>query len=257
MAETNFLETLPAPLAADGRPDALAEFRIDHPREVGAVMRQLMDAAAPVHLSTAGGAALSTVVWTVDSAARRVVLSADARHPQLQALVEAPEATAVSYLDAVKLQFDLHGLLLVHGAQQCTLQAAMPRELYRFQRRDSFRVRTLEHTAPTARLRHPALPEMQLALRVLDVSASGCALFVPEDVPPLPPGADVAGAVLELDADTRLAATLRLHHVTQIQPASRGSRLGCELMHMDPMARRLLQRYIDQTQKRRRLMALR
>jgi flagellar brake protein len=251
-----FEDTQPAAMGADGQLDTLSDFRIDHPREIAAVMRQLMDAAAPVHLSTPDGTALTTVLWTVDTAQRRIVFAADTMHPQLQPLAEASEVTAVSYMDAVKLQFDLLDTMLVRGAQQCTLAAAMPRELYRFQRRNTFRVRTLERSAPTARFRHPALPDMALALRVLDVSIGGCALFLPEDVPPLPPGVDIQGAVLELDPDTRFAATLRLHHVTVIQPSSRGSRLGCELLHMDGLAQRGLQRYIDQTQKRRRLMSL-
>jgi c-di-GMP-binding flagellar brake protein YcgR len=251
-----FEDTQPAPIGADGHLDALAEFRIDHPREIAAVMRQLMDASAAVHLSTPDGVAMSTVLWTVDSAQRRLVFAADSMHPQLQPLAEASEVTAVSYLDAVKLQFDLADVVLVRGTQQCTLAAALPREIYRFQRRNTFRVRTLERHSPTARFRHPALPDMGLALRVLDVSIGGCALFLPEDVPPLPAGVDIQGAVIELDAETRFAATLRLHHVTVIQPTSRGSRLGCELMHMDGLAQRGLQRYIDQTQKRRRLMSL-
>jgi len=32
--------------------------------------------------------------------------------------------------------------------------------------------------------------------------------------------------------------------------------LGCEFMHVQPQAQRALQRYIDQTQKRRRLLSL-
>jgi c-di-GMP-binding flagellar brake protein YcgR len=162
----------------------------------------------------------------------------------------------VAYLDAVKLQFDLQDLMLVRGRDQCTLAAAMPRELYRFQRRGTYRVRTLERTSPTARFRHPALPEMNLALRVLDVSIGGCALFLPEDVPALQPGTLMQGVVIELDADTRFSASMVLHHITVIQPASRGARLGCELKHLDGNAQRALQRYIDQTQKRRRMMAL-
>jgi len=61
---------------------------------------------------------------------------------------------------------------------------------------------------------------------------------------------------IELDPDTRFDADLRLHHVTTIQNQSRASRLGCEFMHVQPQAQRALQRYIDQTQKRRRLLSL-
>ena len=146
--------------------------------------------------------------------------------------------------------------MLVRGAKACSLQADMPREMYRFQRRRSFRVRTLGRGTPTALMRHPSIPDMQLGLRVLDVSNGGCALMLPGDVPPLSAGLEIRGVRIELDPDTRFDADLLLHHVTLIQTPSRGARLGCEFMHVQPQAQRALQRYIDQTQKRRRLLSL-
>jgi flagellar brake protein len=146
--------------------------------------------------------------------------------------------------------------MLVRGTKHCALQADLPRELYRFQRRDSFRVRTHDRGSPTAHLRHPSMPDMTLALRVLDVSIGGCALLLPDDVPALPAGVRISGVFIELDADTRFDAELKLHHVTAMQSPSRAARLGCEFMHVDPKTTRALQRYIDQTQKRRRLLAL-
>ena len=62
--------------------------------------------------------------------------------------------------------------------------------------------------------------------------------------------------LVDLDADTRFHANLRLQHVTAITPDSKGVRLGCEFVNASSDALRNLQRYIDQTQKRRRLMAL-
>ena len=97
---------------------------------------------------------------------------------------------------------------------------------------------------------------MQLALRVLDVSIGGCALFLPDDVPPLEPGMVMNQVQMDLDADTRFHANLRLQHVTALNPESKGVRLGCEFVNAGSDAERALQRYIDQTQKRRRLMAL-
>jgi len=41
-----------------------------------------------------------------------------------------------------------------------------------------------------------------------------------------------------------------------MQSPSRVSRLGCEFMHVAAQTERALQRYIDQTQKRRRLLSL-
>jgi c-di-GMP-binding flagellar brake protein YcgR len=251
-----FLETQPAALGAAGGIDPYAEFRIQQTREIVALLKQLATDGTPVILSGPDAAGLTTVVWTIDTAQQRVSFSADADSPQVQRLIELEEATCVAYLDAVKLQFDVDHLVLVHGNKTCSLQADMPREMYRFQRRSSFRVRTLGRGAPTALLRHPAIPDMQLGLRVLDVSIGGCALMLPGDVPPLNAGLEIRGVRIELDPDTRFDADLLLHHVTTIQTPSRGARLGCEFMHVQPQAQRALQRYIDQTQKRRRLLSL-
>ena len=65
--------------------------------------------------------------------------------------------------------------------RQSALSCAFPQVVYRFQRRSSFRVRPILRSSPVARLRHPDLPELDLSLRVLDVSLGGCALFVPDD----------------------------------------------------------------------------
>jgi flagellar brake protein len=249
-------DTQPAQLSGDGSIDRWADFRVGQPGEVLALLRQVRDGSVPVNLNAPEGGALSTSLWALDAAQQRLNFNADESNPQLQRLVEADEAVAVAYLDSVKLQFDLHGLLLVRSATTCALQAEMPREVYRFQRRQAYRVRPADRYAPMARLRHPSIPEMTLALRVLDVSIGGCALFVPHDVPPLQPGNRLAEVQIELDADTRFAASLTLAHVSSILPNDRGVRVGCEWTPLAGTAERALQRYIDQTQKRRRLLSL-
>lgn len=251
-----FADTQPAPLPAEGGRDAWQAFRVAHAGEVLAYLRQLRDGSVPVQLSSPDAHALSVSLWTIDEASQRLSFSVDADRPQLPSMIESDELVAVAYLDNVKLQFDLEQPLIVHGRNAAALQTAFPREMYRFQRRNAYRVRTLERSSPTAHLRHPALPDMLLPLRVLDVSGGGCALFVPHDVPPLDPGTQLAAVRIELDADTRFDVGLRLQHVTAIQPGQRGVRLGCEWTQITPFAERLLQRYIDQTQKRRRLLSL-
>lgn len=236
--------------------DGLDDYRVDAPAEVMRLLRSLVDTATPVHLSAPDGSHYTTTLWTVDAVQRRISFSADEGALQLESLVEGGEATAVAYLDSVKLQFDATGLCVVHAAKTCALQAEMPQEVFRFQRRNSFRVRTLPRTSPTIHFRHPSIPDMALSLRVLDVSTGGCALFLPDDVPSLAPGIKVHRARVELDPNTRFEATLQLCHVTSLNPQTHGVRLGCELLQLDGEAQRMLQRYIDQTQKRRRLLSL-
>lgn len=252
-----FLDTQPAALGDDGQGDPFADFRCEHPREVQALLRELRDGAVPVALSAPGGAGLSATVWTLDPERHRLALDVEPGDPQLAQLVEANEVTAVAYLDAIKLQFDLQDLVLVRSPRATALQARMPRCVYRFQRRASYRVRTLDRGAPTALMRHPAMPDMRLSLRVIDVSIGGCALLLPDDVPPLPMGVTVHDVRLQLDNDTQLEVTLRLQHATSVSAArTPGLRLGCELLRLDPTSERALQRYIDHTQKRRRLLSL-
>ena len=249
-----FEATQPAPLSTlTGR--AIDEFRVDHPEEVMSLLRRLVDSAVLVQLSTPGGAAYTSTLWAVDRQGRRVSFDADAAHPQIRALVEAGEATAVAYLDAIKLQFDLQGLLLAHGNNASALQAVLPNVLYRFQRREYFRVRTRD--SAVAHLRHPASRGGMLTLRVLDVSVGGCALQLPAESEPIQPGTAISDVRLELDADTLLMAPLTVQHVSGgFGSNTRVSRLGCSFARLDGTSQRALQRYIDLTQRREKFLLL-
>ncbi len=262
-----FEDTRPAELDAAGDADAWAAFRVSPETERLRVLRDLRDQSVPVMLNSPGGATLTTTLWALDAAQRRLTFNMDGNPPQLARLVECDEAVAVAYIDAVKLQFDLHGLVLVRGATVSALQCALPGEVYRFQRRNAYRVRPSERHAPVAHLRHPSMPEMRLALRVLDVSIGGCALWLPADVPPLQAGTLLGELRVALDAETLFSAAVTLHHVSSLGGPDRGSdpgaaggrggvRLGCEWQSLAPGAERVLQRWIDQAQKRRRMLTL-
>ncbi len=249
------LHTQVATLDNAGPHDAWAEFRVGLPAERLQLLRELRDRAAPVVLSAADGSALGTTVWAVDTAAQRLNFSVDPANLQLSGLVDADEVVAVAYLTSVKLQFELHELVLVRGQGSCALQSTLPDEIYRFQRRGGFRVRVPERHAPLARLRHPAVPEMQLALRLLDVSIGGCALWLPHDVPPLQAGTAFGSVRIELDAETRFDVRMTLQHVSGTgHDCATGARLGCEWQQMGGPAERALQRFIDRTQQRRRFL---
>ncbi len=231
----------------------LDDFRISVRPELLAMLKRLADGNVLVNLNGSDGTVYTTTLWSIDATRNVLSFTADDTS-QVQDLIDAEDAVAVAYLDSVKLQFDAQGLVLVHG-NSCVLTCAMPREMFRFQRRHAYRVRPLLRATPTANMRHPMIPDMQLALRVLDLSIGGCALFLPDDVPPLQPGVLLNGVQLDLDVDTRIVTSLRLQHVTAINPDSRGVRLGCEIACPTSEVTRNLQRFIDQTQKRQRLLA--
>ena len=251
------METQPMALATMAAAHGgLEAYRLSAPSEVAALLRRLQEANVLLTLSTPHGAAYTTTLWATDATRGVLSFAAEPNDSQVQALLAGDEAVVVGYCENIKVQFDVHGLVLVHGARASALNAAYPRELYRFQRRDSFRVRPVLRDVPVARLRHPMLPDMEITLRVLDVSIGGCALLLPDDIPTLSPGVLINGVQIELSFDARFETALRLQHVTAIQPDAHGVRLGCELVHLGQDAERTLQRFIDQTQKRRRVLTL-
>lgn len=254
---------------------ALDDYRVADAAERLALLLQLRDSAAPVLMHAPGGASLRTTLWVVDSSASRLafaVTAADLPSPHLEPLLEADEVTAVAHPGAFKLQFDLQGLVLVRGTSSAVLQCGLPDELLRFQRRETYRV-CPPVSAPVAYLRHPAIPDMSLALRVLDLSLGGCALRLPDDVPAIEPGTRIGGVTIELDLHTRLRVTLTLQHVThlgdgndatgrtaggpdfraQALGGANGARLGCEWHLQRPDDERALQRWIDLAQVRQRM----
>jgi len=250
------METRPAPLDGLNHDCALDEFRVSAPREIQTLLRQLIDGSVLLNLNASDGSVFTSAIWTMDAARGTIGFNADPADPAMQTLLESDEATVVGYLDSVKLQFDVHDLVLVHGNKASVLSCPEPKVMYRFQRRNAFRVRPLIRTSPTARLRHPAMPESELALRVIDLSIGGCAMFLPDDVPTMSAGVILNDVRIELDADTRLDLSMRLQHVTAINADARGLRLGFEFRRVGGDTLRVLQRYIDLTQKRGKLMSL-
>jgi c-di-GMP-binding flagellar brake protein YcgR len=258
------VDTLPAAAGAAtpaGKrgPDAFTEhehLRVSGAAERLALLTELRDRATPVLMHAPDGHALRTTLWVVDAAAARLafaVAPADLAAPYLTPLLQADEVTAVAHPGHMKLQFELAGLVLVRGHASAVLQSAWPDEVLRIQRRESFRV-TPPLSAPVAYLRHPAIPDMSLALRVLDLSLGGCALRLPDDVPAIEPGTRIGAAIIELDLDTRLRVELTLQHLTHLgEPRQHGARLGCEWRLVRPEDERALQRWIDRLQARQRL----
>lgn len=254
-------DTQPAELDTVGGLDPWSPFRVSPAEARQRVLRHLRDREVPVMLHSPGCAEVTTSIWSLDPVQRRLSFNAHADAGHLAQLVEADDVVALAYDEAVKLQFPVHGLMLVRGATASALQCAWPDELYRFQRRRAHRVRPPEHQLPLARLRHPTNPERVLALRIIDLCIGGCALWLPADEPPLQAGAQLGQVQLELGPETRFTAAANLQHVTSMVgkpggPAGGGMRLGCEWRLLDSSAERALQRWIDQAQRRSRLLSL-
>ncbi|HET8869578.1 MAG TPA: flagellar brake protein [Aquabacterium sp.] len=234
----------------------LDDYRITSAVEIQALLKQILESNALVTLSGPQGASHTTLLWAVDTSRGVICFSAEADDPSLESLLESDEVVAVAYLDSIKVQFDVEGLVHVHGGHHSALNAQIPKEVFRFQRRDSFRVKPFSSHSPQAQFRHPGMPDMMLNLRILDVSLGGMALFLPDSIPMVEAGSKIGRCIVDLDGDTRIEAGMKIHHVTVLHPEYHGARLGCEFVGMDGGTMRSLQHYINQTQKRRSALSL-
>lgn len=235
------------------------ELRVNAAAEIAAYLQQLQRLNADVLLNGPPGRSLVARICALDSEAGVLGLEIGTDPEGIsEALVAGAEITAVAYLGTIKLQFELEDAVLVSGEQGTVLRTGMPARLYRFQRRQSFRVQPAGSVYP--RLVLPGGEQPGRALRVLDISVGGLALAWPgEPAPtqPLPVGQVATGLVLELDRLTALRVNLLPHHASPIAADRHGlQQLGCSFVDLDATAGRALQVYVDQTQKRRRLLKL-
>lgn len=251
-----FEDTQPAALDGAGERELWTPFRVSDAQACVALLHELRDGSVPLSLSSPCGASLRTAIWAMDTTQQRLNLSVEASDPRLQQLVQSDEAVAVAYLPSAKLLFELRHLILVRSQRACMLQVDLTSEIYRIQRRNAFRVRAPQRHSLSARLRHPAIPDMELSLRLLDVSLGGCALWLPDDVPLLQAGTLFGEVHVELDAETRFSTGLLVQHVSAMGPGEQGLRLGCEWAALGGVSERVLQRWIDMAQKRRSRLSL-
>lgn len=227
-----------------------AEFQVQAASEIAALLRLLHSDEARVTLSNEAGVSLPSRVCTLDPTHAALSFDVRAGDPLVRELTASGDVTATAYLDDIRIQFELEELMLVNGAAGAVLRGPWPTLLYRFQRRNAFRVRPTSRS-PQVRLPHPQ-QHGELRVRILDLSMGGLALLMPPELSPWPPGTILPAVQIELDRDTRFQASLRVQHVHL--PSDSGTTVGLAFASLESPAAREMQLYIDQAQKRSRLL---
>ena len=103
---------------------------------------------------------------------------------------------------------------------------------------------------PALKLNGADLPR----IRVVNVSAGGVALQWPANVVPAPRALEELSGTLELEREVSFTTLLRVQHMEPGEPAGTPHHVGCAFVSLAPSAARALQIFIDQAQKRERLM---
>ena len=241
------------------------EHRIATPVAVRAHLVELIGQGAIATLVTPTGTTLSARLVHEDTTARELRFKPLDDAAALRRLGEAEEAVAVAYLASIKLQFDLGGLRVCDDE----LVACYPRELFRFQRRNAFRVRTepppqlaarygrlqpILSGGPELLLGDPSEPASRRRLRVLDLSHGGLSMLLPTPDPALTVGQRIPAACLELTPSLPIHIALRIVRCDPVAGPEGPHRLGCEMEGLSGVAARTLQRFIDEVQVKSRVL---
>ncbi|MFG6448180.1 flagellar brake protein [Roseateles sp. BYS180W] len=235
----------------ESTPDT-GEYRLSSRSEVVAWLRELAQRGIGVQLNASSAQACNAVLTQVDSEHSAIGLELSGSDDQLGALLRSDDVTAVAYLDRIKLQFDVVGLCQVSAGNSAMLRAMLPADIYRFQRRQAYRV-----CAPTGQYPLLVVPQdKEVRLRVLNVSVGGLALHWPPELLQPTSGEAIGPARLLLAQDSQLTVHLRVQHIVT-EPDRDGTPsavAGCAFVNISSPALRVLQMYVDQAQKRERLM---
>ncbi len=251
----SFLDTQPAPIDRCDYAGPWSRFRVRDPRKQVTALLDISRHDKPVTMGAPGGPTITATLWSVDNFNGRLHFQVAPHMPQAHQIAQMAEIWAAAYLDDAKLQFSLPQIVLRADADRLVLVAEAPQLMYLLPRRGAMRVRRDSKQAPTVRFVHPQQPGQALALRVLDISATGCALSLPAKGPALIAGSCLRQVEVELDNETMVFADLLVHHVTQVDSTG-NARVGCEWQGMPAVAQERLQRWIQQGRRRRELISL-
>ena len=87
------METRPAPLGGMSGSESLDEFRVFTPRDVGLLLKQLLDGSVLLNLNGSDGRVFTSAIWTLDSTRCTIGFNADPNDPSLQSILHSREVT--------------------------------------------------------------------------------------------------------------------------------------------------------------------
>lgn len=164
-----------------------------------------------------------------------------------QMLFDSDTATLVTMHQGAKVQFDCHHATMAVYASNPAIYFPLPQQIYRFQRRDYFRL-PLPADAPLKCTIPPAVPNAAQVcdLVIMDISVGGIALKCKESSVNLVEGEIYHDCKIELPNIGTLTATIQVRNLFEVTAPSGiiTKHAGCEFINLDGKMSMLLQRYV-------------
>lgn len=155
-------------------------YAVTQPLQIQAILSSLLDKRTLVRLDIPGHAvSIISTLLDVDKKAG-VILLDNASEDSINAqLLRAPAIRLQGTLDRVMIEFSGPLAPAQHGGRPA-LAIAIPQQLRRMQRRDSFRVDVPASNPAACLIDDPSLPQGKARFRMLDLSAGGLRLADPD-----------------------------------------------------------------------------
>jgi c-di-GMP-binding flagellar brake protein YcgR len=233
-------------------PAELEKFKLDSPQSITTIFQQLQRKVVPVYLQTADGKVSESQVVHVDGKNGSLLLAYTKNDALNQKILEEGAYIYAEHFSA-QIQFFAPKLAQVMFQDGHVFTVSLPEELYRIQRRESFRAEVPLDNG--VRCTIPITGDGKVMVPISDISRGGLALLDRMNRLPAQQGTLLANCQLELPRIGAVRADIQIRNRQQFfSPELKHDvlRVGCKFLSITPGMENVLQRYIDQLEYRRR-----
>jgi c-di-GMP-binding flagellar brake protein YcgR len=198
-----------------------------------------------------------TVLLAVNPDFEEVVFDNASDASTQRRLMAAEEVVFVAFIDSIKLQFSARKAEPTTFEGKPAFRVRFPDRMLRLQRRDFFRVKT-----PVSRPAHCLVPygedkKQYEKLRLLDISVGGVGVVTYPEKFDLAAGNRVDECFLDLPGVGSVGVSLKVRHVAPLPKDEKARAVGCEFVDLAPLARTLIQRYVNKLDAEQRKVSAR
>lgn len=232
-------------IVAAENPVELEQFKIDSEQSIVTIFQQLMRKSTPVYFCNSDGEKAESRILNVDASNGTVLLSLTSNYALNKKILEEGIYLVADHFSA-QVQVFIPQLAQVMFQQGHVFAISIPAEIYRIQRRESFRAVIAGENSLQCDI--PVGTTGSLKMPLYDISRGGIAIVDRQASLPLTKGVVLQKCRLDLPSIGQVQADLEvmsrfsyfdgeaLHDV---------ARIGCQFMGLSLGMENMLQRYID------------
>lgn len=235
-------------------PMELEPFKVDSSQSIITVFQQLMRKSVPVFLCNSDGDKAESRILNVDASNGTILLSHSSDYAfNKKILQQGIGIYVVADHFTAQVQFFVPQLAQVMFQQGHVFAISIPDEIYRIQRRESFRALIASENHLQCDI--PVGTAGSLSMPLYDISRGGVSIVDKQSSLPLDKGVVLQKCRLELpsigqvEADLEVMSRISYFDGEELHDVAR---IGCQFMTLSLGMENMLQRYIDHIEYRHR-----